>query len=80
MTYILPEDTPIQAIGVSPDITIKPKVTPEKETAWFKELYGKESVLKNHIPAKPGDEDTDTKKAAAEKEDELYKFRLAQDS
>jgi len=58
MTYFLPNDTPIQAEGIKPDIIVQAKVIPEKETKWIKELYGKESALKHHIPAhnKPKEE------------------------
>ncbi len=49
MAYYLPDDSSIQAKGISPDFLIQPKTTPEKELKWINELYGKESALKNHI-------------------------------
>ncbi|MFC1854598.1 S41 family peptidase [Candidatus Dependentiae bacterium] len=51
MLYFLPNDTSIQEKGVNPDITIKPKLIPAKETKWITELYGKESTIKHHITA-----------------------------
>ncbi len=49
MLYYLPDDTSIQAKGITPDFMIKPKAIPEEEMKWINELYGKESALKNHI-------------------------------
>ena len=52
MTYILSDDSPIQAKGIKPDFLVEAKVTNEKEDKWIKELYGKESSLKNYIKPK----------------------------
>ncbi|MFH0898243.1 MAG: S41 family peptidase [bacterium] len=49
MLYYLPVNDLIQAVGIKPDFTIRPKMTPDKEMKWVEELYGKESSLKNHI-------------------------------
>jgi carboxyl-terminal processing protease len=50
MLYYLPNQKSIQAIGIEPDFLIKPRVIPEEEIKWIKELYGKETSLKNYIP------------------------------
>ncbi len=49
MLYYLPGNKSIQALGINPDFTVKPKYTPTDEMKWVQELYGKESSLKNHI-------------------------------
>ncbi|MFH1832418.1 MAG: S41 family peptidase, partial [bacterium] len=49
MLYYLPINELIQAIGIKPDFTILPKITPSQEMKWVNELYGKESSLKSHI-------------------------------
>lgn len=49
MLYYLPDESTIQASGIKPDFTIKPKITPEEEVKWVTEFYGTESSLKNHI-------------------------------
>lgn len=68
MTYILPNDTPIQAKGIKPDFMIQQKATPEKEMTWVNDLYGKEAALKNHIPAKDKEESKPAKKSSLEQE------------
>lgn len=49
MLYYLPNNQCLQARGIAPDITIKPRTVPEKELRWIESLYGKESSLTNHI-------------------------------
>ncbi len=49
MLYYLPNDECIQANGITPDFTLKPKSVPEKELKWVRDLYGRESTLKNYI-------------------------------
>lgn len=49
MLYYLPNNITIQAKGIEPDFTIKPKITPTEDIKWIEELYGKESSLKNYI-------------------------------
>ena len=51
MLYYLPGDISIQAKGIKPDFLVKPKTIPEDEIKWVRELYGKESSLRNHITA-----------------------------
>ena len=50
--YYLPVNNLIQVVGIKPDFTVTPKVTPEKEMKWINVLYGKESSLKGHITVK----------------------------
>lgn len=52
MLYFLPGPSSIQAQGVEPDFEVKTKIVPEEDMKWIKELYGKESSLKNHITEK----------------------------
>lgn len=52
MLYFLPGMNSIQAEGVNPDFQVKSKIIPEEEINWIKELYGKETSLKNHITVK----------------------------
>ncbi len=49
LLYYLPNDQCIQALGVAPDIVVKPKTVPSHELKWVEELYGKETALSNHI-------------------------------
>lgn len=49
MLYYLPGDVSIQARGINPDFTIKPRFIPTEEMKWITEMYGKEVSLKNHI-------------------------------
>lgn len=49
MLYYLPGDISIQARGINPDFTIKPRFIPTEEMKWITEMYGKEVSLKNHI-------------------------------
>ena len=49
LLYYLPNDQCVQAIGVAPDILVKPKSVPTHELKWVEELYGKETALSNHI-------------------------------
>ena len=52
--YYLPDDSCLQAKGIKPDFTVHPKAVPKEEIQWIKELYGKETSLKHHIPAQGG--------------------------
>ena len=52
MLYYLPGDVSIQATGIEPDFTIKPKMVPTDELKWVQDMYGKESSLKHHITGK----------------------------
>jgi carboxyl-terminal processing protease len=77
MLYYLPDDTSIQAKGISPDFVINPKTIPSEEIKWVTELYGKESSLKNHISVnevqgKPEDKE---KKKEEEKEELSWEER-----
>ncbi len=49
MLYYLPGDVSIQAEGIAPDFTVKPKMVPADEIKWINDLYGKETSLKHHI-------------------------------
>jgi carboxyl-terminal processing protease len=52
MLYFLPDQSSLQATGIKPDFTVKPKYIPADEMEWIKEFYGKESSLKNYITEK----------------------------
>jgi carboxyl-terminal processing protease len=52
MLYFIPDGSSLQAQGITPDFTIKPKYVPADEMEWIKEFYGKESSLKNYITVK----------------------------
>ncbi len=56
MLYFLPKEASLQATGIQPDFTIKPKLVPADEMKWIAEFYGKESSLKNHISVKEVEE------------------------
>ncbi len=49
LLYTLPNGECIQALGITPDIIVKPKSIPTHELKWVEELYGKEVALANHI-------------------------------
>jgi len=62
--YYLPNDQCIQALGITPDIVVKPKVVPEHELKWVNNLMGKETALTGHITrAEVEGEKTEEKKA-----------------
>lgn len=69
MTYVLPNNVPIQAQGIKPDFVVQSKTVSEKETKWIKELYGKEKSLKNHIPSQNSDE-SEAEEPTSEEEEE----------
>jgi hypothetical protein len=74
MLYFLPKETSLQATGIQPDFTIKPKLVPVDEMKWIAEFYGKESALKNHISVKEVEEIYSIKPSKeAEKEAEALK-------
>jgi carboxyl-terminal processing protease len=49
LLYALPSGECIQALGITPDLVVKPKTIPSHELKWIEELYGKEVALANHI-------------------------------
>lgn len=70
MLYYLPENVSIQASGIKPDFTIKPKLVPVDEIKWINDLYGKETSMANHITAKEVSENNDTKDKKDEQEED----------
>jgi carboxyl-terminal processing protease len=69
MLYYLPNQKSIQAVGIEPDFLIKPRLIPEEEIKWIKELYGKETSLKNYIPTEASQEETKRQKVEIKKSD-----------
>lgn len=49
MLYFLPDQTSLQAVGITPDFFVQPKLIPSKEIKMVKELYGTEASLQHHI-------------------------------
>ncbi len=75
MLYFLSKETSLQATGIQPDFTVKPKLVPVDEMKWIAEFYGKESSLKNHISVKEVEETFGIKpsKEALKEAEELNK-------
>ncbi len=69
MLYYLPNGETIQALGIKPDFTINPKITPAEEIKWIEDLYGKEASLKNYIDPQKTEKQTENKKDKENKED-----------
>ena len=75
LLYYLPNNTCLQAHGIMPDITCKPKKVSVVEMKWVEEMYGKESSLKGHITraeveGKKAEEKDDDKPCEDEKSNE----------
>lgn len=66
--YFLPNDTSIQAEGITPDFEIERCMPPNEQQQWLAKFYGREQALPNHIKL------TDKKK-----DDEKKALRQAQD-
>jgi len=86
MLYYLPNDISIQALGIEPDFTIKPKTIPKKEIQWVEELYGKETSLKNYIKngalgeeKKKPEKKEDSKEEIAKNWEERYRKSVGED-
>lgn len=47
--YFLPNDTSIQAEGISPDFEIERCLPPSEQQQWIAKFYGREQALANHI-------------------------------
>lgn len=47
--YFLPNDTSIQAEGITPDIEIERCMPPSEQQQWLAKFYGREQALANHI-------------------------------
>lgn len=80
MLYFLPGVTSIQAQGVGPDFEVKSKIVPEEDMKWIKELYGKESSLKNYITEKEVQENLGLKPDPTKKLDDKTKTDNKDDS
>lgn len=61
--YFLPNDTSIQAEGITPDFEIERCLPPSEQQQWIAKFYGREQALANHIKL------NDTKKEEEKKED-----------
>lgn len=69
--YFLPDDISIQATGIQPDFSVKPRLVPTEEMKWVTEMYGKESSLKRHITvAEVTGKKEDIEKEAQKKSDD----------
>ncbi|MFH1643781.1 MAG: S41 family peptidase [bacterium] len=73
LLYYLPNGQTIQALGINPDFTIKPKIVPTEDIKWIEELYGKESSLKNYINPTLRQAPADAKAMAGKQEDKQNK-------
>lgn len=67
--YYLPDNSCLQAKGLTPDLVVKPKCVPRVELKWIEELYGKETSFSNHLTrqevtgeAEPTPEESSAKK------------------
>lgn len=47
--YFLPNDTSVQAEGITPDIEIERCTPPSESQQWIAKFYGREQALANHI-------------------------------
>jgi carboxyl-terminal processing protease len=59
--YFLPNDTSIQAEGITPDFEVERCLPPSEQLQWLAKFYGREQALPNHI--KLTDKKDDEKKA-----------------
>lgn len=59
--YFLPNDTSIQAEGITPDFEIERCLPPSEQSQWLAKFYGREQALPNHITLK--DKKDEEKKA-----------------
>jgi len=81
MLYYLPDDLSIQATGIEPDFTVKPRFVPVDEMRWVAEMYGKESSLKRHITvAEVTGKEEDKKKKKSDSDSVLDDVELGSDS
>ena len=69
MLYYLPNGETIQAVGIKPDFTINPKITPTEEIKWIEDLYGKEASLKDYIDPKKTEKEAENNKEKENKEE-----------
>ena len=53
----LPNDTSVQAEGISPDIEIERCMPPSESQQWIAKFYGREQALANHIKLKESKEE-----------------------
>lgn len=47
--YFLPNDTSVQAEGITPDIEVERCLPPSEQQQWLAKFYGREQALANHI-------------------------------
>jgi carboxyl-terminal processing protease len=80
MLYFLPDGSSLQAQGISPDFTVKPKYVPADEMEWIKEFYGKENSLKNYITVKEVSENLGLPVDEAIKKEEEAKKKEAREN
>jgi carboxyl-terminal processing protease len=64
--YFLPDDTSIQAVGITPDFEIERCLPPSEQQQWLAQHYGREQALTNHI--KLSDKKDDESKEKKEKD------------
>ena len=66
--YFLPNDTSIQAEGITPDFEIERCMPPSEQSQWLAKFYGREQALPNHITLQ---EKKDEEKKAEESKDKV---------
>jgi carboxyl-terminal processing protease len=60
--YFLPNDTSVQAEGITPDFEIERFLPPSEQQQWVAKFYGREQALTNHIKLSPDAKKDETKK------------------
>lgn len=82
--YFLPENTPVQAVGITPDFIVRRCPTPSEQMTWFTDTYGRESALENHIQIgeakKPDTAKAPTEKTSLDRWHERIKLMLQTDN
>lgn len=60
--YFLPDDSCVQAEGITPDFEIERFLPPSDQQQWLAKFYGREQALTNHIKLTDDKKEEDTKK------------------
>ena len=62
--YFLPNNIPVQGVGIAPDIVVERCLPPTEQMTWLTESYGRENTLDNYIkvPQKNGQPEENVEK------------------
>ncbi|HZW61547.1 MAG TPA: S41 family peptidase [Candidatus Babeliales bacterium] len=73
--YYLPQDIPVQGVGIEPDFVVEKKFPPTEQLLWFNKYYGSEKALNNSIKTGKESANSEEKKVTQNNKEKSWSQR-----